>query len=352
MPFFKDLSDEDRQSLSSIIGKKKRYYSEFISQGKNTWGARGDQEHFYVLSVASFVSQNLKDFKRDECASILSGEEFFEILEWYRPVWLSTYLNEELSREYLPYYLGYGKLMKLKNMLDISLEPGGWARALVSYIFPEHGQKFRDKKVNWKRLLNFPETLDEHIWYLFQYETDIHWTDQYGQVSADNNRPGTSWSQCIADAIQNGKLDRMAILKESVLASNRNFNKNLSGWFINMFEALQPSKEELLEIQEELFSIFSAPHSKPINSILKLIKGIVQEKEFDTASFLENASLLLNSEVKVTVKTTLTVIETIAKREINSDLLVVTCEALANKDEAIQKKAAKLIVKYGEQFKE
>ena len=64
----------------------------------------------------------------------------------------------------------------------------------------------------------------------------------------------------------------MRVLKESLLAVNRNLNKNLSSWFAGMFTALNPSTEEQLTLQPEIFAVLSAPHSRPVNIILGLLK--------------------------------------------------------------------------------
>lgn len=77
----------------------------------------------------------------------------------------------------------------------------------------------------------------------------------------------------------------MRVLKESLLAINRNFNKNLCSWFAGMFTALNPSVEEQLTLQPEMFAALSSPHSRPINIILGLLKNLCSHPRFLTDDF-------------------------------------------------------------------
>ena len=62
----------------------------------------------------------------------------------------------------------------------------------------------------------------------------------------------------------------MRVLRESLLAVNRNMNKNLGGWFAGMFTALNPSiEEQLAALQPEILAVLSgSPHSRPVNIML------------------------------------------------------------------------------------
>ena len=77
----------------------------------------------------------------------------------------------------------------------------------------------------------------------------------------------------------------MRVLKESLLAVNRNMNKNLCGWFAGMFTALTPSIEEQLALQPEILAVLSAPHSRPVNIMLGLLKAYAIIRNSGSKSF-------------------------------------------------------------------
>lgn len=73
--------------------------------------------------------------------------------------------------------------------------------------------------------------------------------------------------------IYHGKrINRIRVLQESLLAVNRNFNREQTCWYATLFTLLQPTIDECLQLQEELFSTFCCPQSKPVATALQAIK--------------------------------------------------------------------------------
>jgi hypothetical protein len=77
-----------------------------------------------------------------------------------------------------------------------------------------------------------PETLETHFWYLCEYPS--------------KSLPfRKEWFPLVQKLISEQKIERKRFLRECLLASNRNFNKNVTGWFMDAFTVLKPTEEEL-----------------------------------------------------------------------------------------------------------
>ena len=142
----------------------------------------------------------------------------------------------------------------------------------------------------------------------------------------------------------------MRVLKESLLAVNRNLNKNLSSWFAGMFTALNPSTEEQLTLQPEMFAVLSAPHSRPVNIILGLLKNLCTHPQFQAEEFLSQTSVLFASDVKAIHQNTLAVLHKLAKerKEHRDTICCAAAQGLMSREESTQSKIVKLIQTYGE----
>lgn len=131
-----------------------------------------------------------------------------------------------------------------------------------------------------------------------------------------------------------------------MLATNKNFNKTLSGWFAQLFTDLQPTKEDVLSLQKELLSVLNSPHSKPVNTALQAIKKILAEDILDVDSFLDAVPVLLTSDTKATVASALMILEKIAKnrKDYRKKIGLLVCQAFIHQDEELQTRTAKLIL--------
>ncbi|HSZ26467.1 MAG TPA: DUF6493 family protein, partial [Cytophagaceae bacterium] len=170
----------------------------------------------------------------------------------------------------------------------------------------------------------------------------LHFTE-----NASVNEP--NWTQTLKKYSSEGNIEKERLLRQSLLASTRNFNKTLSGWFMDLFVQLEPSKEELLKLQNELFIALNSPHSKVVNTVLQHFKKIIDEKNINIDSFLDNISILLSSETKSVVSSSLLILDKLAKKHKDKQegICLGTCQAFIHNDDDIQSKAAKLIQKYG-----
>jgi len=342
IPFLQGLSTEDRKALTPLAKKLGKEYFEYKQVG-NTWKDKATDQQRRILHYTFFTCYNEKDFKRENLTWLLSREHLEQFLPWYCPPWLDSYVNSFSESEWLPYDLSYFYLVELTERGFIQPSPQLVARLLVPAIF-----ELKDRKHFFvpEKVLQYAITVEEHIWYLFQYETNVHTANRWMYGLEEKEQKG--WDTVFKQLIDEGKLSRERVLNESLLASNRNFNKNLSGWFADLFLQLQPAKDETLILQPELFNLFSSPHSKVVNTALQGCKMILEDKGFDAGDFLDHVPALLASDTKSVVTTTVQLLEKLAKSYPDKQAIIcrLVTAAFIHRDEALQTRAAKLISKY------
>ena len=330
IPFLQGLTQEERKSLVPRLNKLEEYYSKFVQLNKNTYGTRGTSAQHRIINLTALVIYSLKEFRKHQWG--INTEQLNELTPWYVPSWLDSFFKEGEGKEFGGFYgMDYEVLMDWieQGILTVTPSPQTIAGYLVNYM---NNTDFLQKR---------EITLKEHIWYLFEYDCGQNWMD---------NRNGGQPYFSFRYFVEHGQLDRMRVLKESLLAVNRNMNKNLCGWFAGMFTALTPSIEEQLALQPEILAVLSAPHSRPVNIMLGLLKGLCNHPQFRIEEFLNQTSVLFASDVKAVHQNTLAVLNKLAKerKEFRDAICCVAAQGLMSREESTQSKIAKLILTYGE----
>ena len=342
LTFLQSLTINDKRTFTPFVKKLGKEYSAFNEQN-GRWTPKATTEQRNLLSYTFFVCYNYKEIQKENPAWILSREHLEKILPWYTPSWLSDYINSFGNNEWLPYALDYGYLMNLANRGVVTPTPQLIAKMLVPYVHENVG---REHVFRPDRLEELEVTLKEHIWHLFEYETTVHYSNRY--LYSDGMRVEKGWTDVFIHFVEKEKIDSLKLLQEALLASHRNFNKTLSGWYAELFLQLKPTQEQALTLQREILNLFSSPHSKVVNTALQACKLIVECSTFDISSFLDGSSLLLSNNTKSVVTSALQVLERVAKKHVEkrTQVCMISTEAFIHKDDGIQTRAANLIAKY------
>ncbi len=342
IPFLKKLTNEDKKALVPTLKKlhKKLNDGTYREVEKNTYrfvyNIKSENQRDFI-EIACYVCLNKTDALRILNPGRLSVSDFYleNIIPWYVPTWFSDVINEEE-----PYQLDYLRMMDLhrKGLLNPS------RNLIVSKLVNAIHYWDKDTKDYINTLENlekYPETLNEHIWYLFEQESEINWMGRWGGGRKN-------WVDVFKEYSESKQINREKLLKATINTATKGFNKTLSGWFMDLLMELNPTEKELLNLQGELFSALNSPHSKVVNTVLKYFKTLVVHKAFKVNIFIENASILLNSATKSVVTSTLMIFEKMAKSHSNlqHDICLKSCEALVNTDEKIQLRASKIIEKF------
>lgn len=359
IPFLKNLTSKDKREIAPFLKKLHKKITEIKYVEKKSGGytsytsvqTHSDKQR-KAIDKACFVCLNKTDVKRTLFnASNLAVDDYYleNIIPWYKPKWYSDLINEDI-----PWGLSYEKMMQLykEGLIELS-------HALIINKLPnaivEHKQ-VNKKHTSFYRpevLTQHKETLNEHIWFLFEEESSIN--NYYSYLHLQNYKGGNDvWINTIANLIQEKKLDRKKVLIATIYSSTKGFNKTLSGWFFDLLIKLAPTVDEILSLQNEFFAALNSPHSKVINTVLKYFKAVADHKKFKYKVFIENSSILLNSETKSVVNSTLMILDKIVKTHKVSKISVCkkASEALITVDEKIQLRAAKIIEKHGDPKKQ
>jgi hypothetical protein len=344
IPFLKELTKEEKKELAPVIKKLYKEYSEF-RQFDTTFRQKGSPDQIMILHISAFCTLNRAEYEKiDSFNNLFSYSSFIELLDWYCPDWFSDFINGLIKRNWMPWQFTYEVMMTLTKKGYLMPSDELVARLLPELIFVREGQQSNYAPL---RLEKWPETLKQHVWLLFQFETSIPFSDNFAPYNQKIDWPEHRWMRPLKQYAENGMLDRSQLLRESILASARNFNKNLTGWFIDLFIFLEPTSDEIISLQPELFIALNSPHSKAVNTILSSLKTIGADRNFQATNFFENVPLLLASETKTTISSTLQLLEKIIKGQPEHKVAatLLACLAFIHADEAIQTKAVKIILK-------
>ena len=341
--FLQSLDGAQKKELASVIKALLKENTGVVQTGPNTWSSKGNYAQSHMLQVAAFVCMSKSDYEKTPYPTwLITRENLDPVLSWHCPDWLSDFVNQLASERELPSNVNYSLLIEFMQKGYLRPTPALLAKALHGVIYERKGREvfFRPEV-----LLQYPITLQEHIWYLFQYESNIHLFERYiyEAQGIELHQPG--WLETFRRFVKSGHIDRTRLLKAALLASNNNFNKLASGWFADLFIQLSPSQEEILIFQPALLSVLHASHTKPVNTALDYLKKIIEHKDFNVTAFLEQAPALISSEAKNLVASVLQVLEKLAKLypEMRPLIATIAAQAFIHSDESVQIRAAKLV---------
>src|SRR5581483_10295458 len=193
-PFLKQLTSEQKKLLALFLKKIGKSHFEFTN------GTPQQQE---IYQQAAFVCFNQADFDKSLFPLwYLRQNNLKEVINWYVPAWFSDYVNKTTSME--EFSLGYEWVMYMTEAGV--LQPGKEliAREIPQMIYECHQYIFHYKPEN---LLKRPVTLQEHIWYLFEFETNLHYSDRFLKFDKEVPREKISWQHVFKQLAAEGKID-------------------------------------------------------------------------------------------------------------------------------------------------
>lgn len=352
LPFLKGLDSKQKKLISKKIADFEyvwEYNHKTVREQGFTYQSpttpKGTEAQKRIFTATAFFCKGKTYFEREWSVSrSLNKELLDELLPVYCPTWFADFINRIDKDGWTHTNLDYYELMHLEEKGYLKPSP----EILVNKIVQAISYTTKDHKIYYKpeRLEEFPNTLIRDIWLIFEYESGVHWTDAYRGY--ENFKGKNTWQSAFKYLVDAQKLSRIRVLKEALLASNRNFNKISSGWFFGLFCFLEPTVQELLVLENELLAVLSSPHSKVVNGSLNMLKKIQQEPGFKAQTFVDHADLILNSEVKSIVKSTLIILDKIASKQksLRRSICQIVIQVFSNPDSELQTRAAKLIQRY------
>jgi len=347
VPFLQRLTPAERTALVPAIKKQAGFYEEMVELRQNVYGSRMTAPQGIILAIACFVCYDRVSIEKTATMNRIFRNNLLDrVLSWYTPSWFEPLLVDLAERDALPGDLTYEVIMDLSAKKLLTPTPPMVVSRLPHAIFIREKRNRCDSAI----LFQYPETLSEHIWYLFEYPSNIHFSDRWN-AAPNPDYPGEepNWKGVIGRLTREGALDRQRVLEESLKAANRNFNKLLTGWCIELFSLLQPSKEELVQLQPLLLQTLDSPQSKAVSTVLGFLKMLSGDKAFDHPAFLDHLPPVMATGKKSIITTTLQILEKVGKQYpgIQPRICNELCQVFLSKEDDIQAKTAKLITQFG-----
>ncbi len=332
--FEKVIKVTDRVSELSIWS----YFSANVQLGPLSRGQRGDNLQQLMAKLAFLAVADYKvinnwyipnDFLlTEEYGKLLENfdEYFIEILTYRRVKWLNKWLNRNRWRT-----IPYTTIYKLHCLGLLKHDKPVFLRSLVGLPF--------------LNLTNF----DAHDYIKnndFLIENDLYSIFEYELYFMDGNN---LWLEIFQFLINEKKIEKSIILNKCIEAIKRNFKRNFINQFRELFIKLNPSVDEKLALQHELFELFNQPLAANVSFAIDQIKTITEQKGFDIEAFLLNTeSILPRNDLKTGIKTILSICEKIAKKQpdFSAQICMLVTNCLISSESSIQEKAAKIIKNY------
>ena len=279
------LSQEERQELKSYFARKNFnfIFREVLKEEKRYHFS--NKELAIISYTIMCVCNTLEEVKKIELFQNI--EPYVKANYYY---FLSS-LEDEVLLDFVQtpqgaYMIEGIQLMYKDNPLEMSFQIL-WSVYKAGYIPLNEGvfiQRMYD--LNWfkadehltKYLLKHPETVVLFPSVPAYIQDTIFTTEEWKKIYHTLNKKGYF-------------TNKNTILHAFIQALLNPWKKNVLDMYCRWIETLEPSHQELLYNQHTLFALLSSDKTSVVNFVMKLIKEISSEKDFDFQAFADNFAL-------------------------------------------------------------
>jgi uncharacterized protein DUF6493 len=321
------MSEAERRKLSETAAK--------LEREQRGWD--GDHELHNIAELAVLAFCPLTQTERVD-GRLTPENCILRVLIDRKPGWIDEWIagkyttqSADLDWYFLRELMKAGVCSKPKN--------DGYVRHMAN----ELGYPWRRQAgLLSERLLAEPDLLDD-VWRLFEVETDAFWQDNSWAVSHDE--PFESWIEAITKLSADGHLDRQRLLDGCLSGLTHDFKKNALTGYIRLFDALEPTDDEVASRDQTLQDLLCARASHVVTFAMKMLKRLDKAKKLDAKSFLNSISAVFAVQTKGQPKTALTMIAQMCRRQ--PDLIPwavnPVLDALTHEVSEIQAKAVEML---------
>ena len=279
------LSEEERQELKSYFARKNFnfIFREVLEKEKRYHFS--NKELALISYTIMCVCNTLEEVRKIELFQNI--EPYIKGNYYY---FLSS-LEDEVLLDFVQspqgaYMIEGIQLMCKDNSLEMSFQIL-WSVYKAGYIPLNEGvfiQRMYD--LNWfkadehltKYLLKHPETVVLFPSVPAYIQDTIFTTEEWKKIYHTLNKKGYF-------------TNKNAILHAFIEALLNPWKKTVLDMYCRWIETLEPSHQELLYNQHTLFALLSSDKTSVVNFVMKLIKEISSEKDFDFQAFADNFAL-------------------------------------------------------------
>ena len=279
------LSEEERQELKSYFARKNFnfIFREVLEKEKRYHFS--NKELAIISYTIMCVCNTLEEVRKIE---------LFQNIEPYvkgNYYYFLSSLEDEVLLDFVQspqgaYMIKAIQLMYKDNPLEMSFQIL-WSVYKAGYIPLNEGvfiQRMYD--LNWfkadehltKYLLKHPETVVLFPSVPAYIQDTIFTTEEWKKIYHTLNKKGYF-------------TNKNAILHSFIEALLNPWKKTVLDMYCRWIETLEPSHQELLSNQHTLFALLSSDKTSVVNFVMKLIKEISSEKDFDFQAFADNFAL-------------------------------------------------------------
>ena len=279
------LSEEERQELKSYFARKNFnfIFREVLEKEKRYHFS--NKELAIISYTIMCVCNTLEEVRKIE---------LFQNIEPYvkgNYYYFLSSLEDEVLLDFVQtpqgaYMIEGIQLMYKDNPLEMSFQIL-WSVYKAGYIPLNEGvfiQRMYD--LNWfkadehltKYLLKHPETVVLFPSVPAYIQDTIFTTEEWKKIYHTLNKKGYF-------------TNKNAILHAFIEALLNPWKKTVLDMYCRWIETLEPSHQELLSNQHTLFALLSSDKTSVVNFVMKLIKEISSEKDFDFQAFADNFTL-------------------------------------------------------------
>ena len=161
--------------------------------------------------------------------------------------------------------------------------------------------------------------------------------------------PSDAWKELYHILQAKGYFADRSIVGSHIEALLNPYKKNILDFYCRIIEIFEPTRQELLSHQHTLFALLSSDKTSVMNFVMKLIKEIANEKNFDFQTFADNFALCFATQ-KI-AKSQLTGLDILAKHykqqpPVNIEYREQLAVLFTVPDAKLQEKVASLLTTY------
>ena len=108
--------------------------------------------------------------------------------------------------------------------------------------------------------------------------------------------PSDAWKELYHILQAKGYFADRSIVGSHIEALLNPYKKNVLDFYCRIIETFEPTRQELLSHQSTFFALLSSDKTSVVNFVMKLIKEISSEKEFDFQAFADNFALCFTTQ--------------------------------------------------------
>ena len=279
------LSEEERNDLIHTLQTARWEQLYHNTQNKAPRLALEERNYFsYSLLCLCRTSEELKEIK-------LSGETFSsndQMILYMSRIHFSEILNLIVTQEG-KYLITLFKSFSEEDLLNEFTFKILWTlyqKGIITYnenLFIEKFFFWNNKHITDEPFVDFlleNKQISEKIFAVVPQH-----------ITQEIPYPSDAWKELYHILQAKGYFADRSIVGSHIEALLNPYKKNVLDFYCRIIETFEPTPQELLSNQHTLFALLSSDKTSVVNFVMKLIKEIANEKDFDFQTFADNFAL-------------------------------------------------------------